>query len=141
MYNHYMYPDELWHHGVMGMRWGVRRYQNYDGTRIGTGGKPVIDASKQAGEAFKNSVAGGQGGKAEGNARLAASAKSRPSAKDIAKKAVTPSVKQGKGREDISPAEDITKKVWPSLVNVFPSLEKNTIRKLSRRMRTLIRNR
>lgn len=29
--------DVLEHHGVKGQKWGVRRYQNYDGTRIGNG--------------------------------------------------------------------------------------------------------
>lgn len=29
--------EELAHHGIIGQKWGVRRFQNYDGTRIGAG--------------------------------------------------------------------------------------------------------
>lgn len=33
------YNDSLYHEGVKGMRWGVRRYQNKDGTRTAQGKK------------------------------------------------------------------------------------------------------
>lgn len=33
------YSDELWHHGIKGQKWGIRRYQNADGTLTEAGKK------------------------------------------------------------------------------------------------------
>ena len=37
----YEYPDYLMHHGVKGMKWGIRRYQNKDGSLTNAGKKHV----------------------------------------------------------------------------------------------------
>ena len=43
MYN----DDQIWHWGIKGMKWGVRRYQNADGSLTDVG-KRRYDADKAA---------------------------------------------------------------------------------------------
>lgn len=67
IFMNYTYEDELKHFGVRGMKWGVRRYQNYDGSYTQAGLKRYrssLDSYERAKEKHRDAKAKYKSGKA-----------------------------------------------------------------------------
>ena len=55
----YVHTNELYHHGIKGMKWGVRRYQNKDGSLTAAGMKRISKQYKQNAQVVSKRLAKG----------------------------------------------------------------------------------
>lgn len=65
-----VYDDTLEHHGIKGQKWGVRRYQNEDGTRTAAGKKREQSRSNESAHDDYNKAHSGKSVKDMSDAEL-----------------------------------------------------------------------
>lgn len=115
VYERPLRSDELMHFGVEGMRWGIRRYQNADGslTDLGRkryGSKSNYEYQQRIKKAKRKGLMLGAGAVAGAGAAIAAANKVANDHSDNRDNPMLEqSIKEGKGKSNSSPAEKISK--------------------------------
>lgn len=95
--NNYILEYELYHHGIKGQRWGVRRFQNADGSLKAAGKKRYGEdgGTAKPSSAFKKGSSSGSSKKEKGSAIKKAGAFLKKAAKLVASASVEVSNKYG----------------------------------------------
>lgn len=131
--------NKLIHYGVEGMHWGIRRYQNYDGTRTSLGKKrerwETTNGVKKGPSVkdFHSSEKKGFSKKDDTSSKTDKKSSDKTDKKDKKKSTYwTDLTVKGKDQSPISPAEKTVndlKSITNSLANISKSSEKFTKRK------------
>ena len=107
-YNYNPYPNELYHYGILGMKWGVRRYQNKDGSYTKLGMERYRKAESAYNSAKKNYNDAKNGGN---NAQIKSTKRSMQNAKkklNSAYKQLSNDYRADQGRELYTKGKTIT---------------------------------
>lgn len=91
-----MYQNELYHHGIKGQKWGVRRYQNTDGTLTAEGRKRLYDDYKTTMETRNTGIGIAGVGLIKGSAATGAAAGAYGIQKQLNKLSMQRALKAGK---------------------------------------------
>ena len=107
-YNYSNYYNELYHYGILGMKWGVRRYQNKDGSYTKLGMERYRKAESAYNSAKKNYNDAKNGGN---NAQIKSAKRSMQNAKkklNSTYKQLSNDYRADKGRELYAKGKTIT---------------------------------